>query len=174
MGYLVFSIKCFFCCVGISLKNNQKTSNKLSFRKCWYILRSPGILGDYSVGMILIIRKNRMKYTYFDQKERILKVSLADIYQDEDQGSRVIKLGALNTKDDLCRTVWHEMDSTNGKIYELVVKGRTIFEVCSKCTTSDVKKVMVFVLGYTKKYKGNRSTSSFVFQMRYRDQLLQE
>jgi small subunit ribosomal protein S3Ae len=116
-----------------------------------YEVRAPSYFPVRSAGLTICTKTTGTKIASDNLKGRVFPVCLADLKNDKNHGSRIVKLRVEDVQDRRVLTNFHGMRLTTDKLRSLVRKWQTLIEANIDVKTADGYTLRVFVIAFTHK-----------------------
>jgi len=97
-------------------------------RKDWYHIKAPAIFKNTQVGRTPVNQTQGKVLASDNLKDRVFRVSLADLNKDEDRSYRVIHLIGEEVQGNTLLTNFHSMSFTTERVKSLIKKWQTLIE----------------------------------------------
>jgi small subunit ribosomal protein S3Ae len=130
-------------------------------KKDWYDIKAPAVFKNRNVGKTIVSRTVGTKIASDGLKNRVVPVCLADLNNDEDQASRIIKLRIEDVQGKHCLTNFWGMDLTTDKLRNLVKKWQSLIEAHVDVKTTDGYIIRMFAIGFTKRRANTRRRTCY-------------
>jgi len=132
-------------------KGGKKKAVDPFTKKEWFDIRAPNIFQNREVGKTLVNRSTGQKPNTDELKTRIVKVSLADLINNEEHSYRNIKLKVEDVQGKQLLTNFRGMELTTDKLRVLMKKWQTTIDAYVDVKTTDGYVLRVFAIAFTKK-----------------------
>lgn len=136
-------------------------------RKEWFkIVSPPGLETTNIVGFTPINKTQGTKKAEVEIKGRVAEITHADLTTDHKDLKKLlekkIKILIEETANDRCLTSFYEFELAKEKIYSLLKKRQTVFELFCDVKTKDGQILRVFVIAITTRAKNQLKVNSYI------------
>jgi len=142
-------------------KGNKKKVGDPFLKKEWYDVKAPSMFAQRQCGKTLVTRTQGTKVASDGLKGRILEMNLADLNNDDDQGSRKMSLCIEDVQGRNCLTDFHGMSLTRDKLCSLVKKWQSTIEGNCDVKTADGYTVRMFCIAFTARQQDQVKTTCY-------------
>lgn len=136
-------------------------------RKEWYVVKSPAMFKNRSVGQTIVNRTQGTRIASEGLKGRVFEIVQADLNGD-DVGHRKFKLIAEEIQGKDVLTNFYGMDITRDKLCSIVRKWQSTIEAVVDVKTTDQFMLRIFCIGFCQKRDNSKRKTAYAYRSQIR------